>query len=221
MNLTKQGKSARMTVRRGRFGGLLFLGSRRAQPHSLDKQPSIGGLTSSVTSPQAVAPVEGFAMSKRIPLTQGKVAIVDNADFERLSQWKWHAREAPRTWYAVRSPWKQGKGTTIYMHRVIMNALPGQTTDHRNLDGLDNRHINLRLCTNSQNVANSRKRANCTSQFKGVSWHKATRKWRAQIKVNGRKKHLGGFADEHEAARVYNVAARKYFGEFARLNITM
>ena len=208
-----------MWLRRGRFGGLLFLGSCRAQPHRLGKMPSIGGLTSSVTSPQAVAPVEGFGMPKRIPLTQGKFAIVDEIDFASLSKHKWYYHKG----YAVRKIKQDGKQRTIYMHRVILKPPVGLESDHLNGNGCDNRRCNLRSCTHSQNLRNSRKPAHrrgntCSSKYKGVTWHKQAGKWQAQIGGSSDKPYLGMFDHEKEAAVEYNAEAAKLFGAFANLN---
>ncbi len=160
---------------------------------------------------------------KEISLTQGYVAIVDNEDYEELMRHKWYAHRDSRTgtWYAQRNvPQGNGKQTTSPMHRVILGAGPGEEVDHRNGDGLDNRRSNVRLCTKAQNTANRRKRRDaCSSRFKGVARHKATGKWRARIMCGGKPKYLGLFADEIEAARVYNAAALKHFREFALLNV--
>lgn len=84
---------------------------------------------------------------KEIPLTQGKVALVDDEDCERLNQFKWYALKRPNTWYAVRNVWVENKRTAISMHREIMDASRGQEIDHKNGDGLYNLKVNLRFCT--------------------------------------------------------------------------
>jgi len=155
---------------------------------------------------------------REIPLTQGKMALVDDRDFEWLSQWKWCACKGRTTYYAIRGWQQNGKMRIVQMHRAILNPHSGIEADHINGDGLDNRRTNLRTCTSSQNHANSRKRANCSSLYKGVSWYKRKRKWYSCISVKGRTRALGYFDDEQEAARVYNHAAISVFGEFARLN---
>jgi len=160
--------------------------------------------------------MEGFAMPRRIPLTQGKFAIVDAADYAWLNQWKWYYHKLG---YAVRSVWEEHKKGLLYMHRVILNAPPDMQTDHRNMEGLDNRRCNLRLCTSSQNKMNKRKRAGCSSRYKGVCWFPRDHKWKGYIEVNGRTRNLGYFDDELDAARAYDVAARQHFREFARLNL--
>ncbi len=154
-------------------------------------------------------------MSKTIPLTQGYVAIVDDADYEELMQRKWYAT---RMGGGVKAAcWRNGRH--LYMHRVIMKAKEGEYVDHANHDTLDNRRrSNLRTCTNAQNQANRRKLSGCSSQFKGVYWSKHAGKWLARITTNYRMLHLGYFDDEVLAARSYNAAAIEHFGEFALLN---
>jgi hypothetical protein len=157
---------------------------------------------------------------RTIPLTQGKVAIVDDDDFERLNQFKWHAlRNGPRIWYAVRlvRPDPDGPQRAVLMHRLIIGNHSGWT-DHINGDGLDNRRSNLRVCTRSQNLANSKLRSDNTSGFKGVCRFAVKRptskKWRA--KLAGQL--VGNFHTKEEAAQAYNRAAKETYGEFALLN---
>lgn len=149
---------------------------------------------------------------KAILLTQGKVAIVDDEDFDWLSQWKWCAANFNGYWYAVR-----GHGSLMFMHRVILNPPEGYQCDHINGDGLDNRRANLRVCDCSQNAQNQISQTG-TSRFKGVSWHKPRGLWQVHIKANDKSINLGYFTSEVEAAKTYNKAAIKYFGEFAYLN---
>lgn len=161
---------------------------------------------------------------KEIALTKGMTALVDDEDFEWLNQNKWYANDAGRHVYAARHLWDHAtkKKRRLYMHRAILDAPAHLQADHINHNGLDNRRANLRLCTMAQNQANSRKRRSHTSsRFKGVSWHKATRNWRAAIKIGRHSKTLGYFEDEVEAAHVYDVRAREAFGEFAKLNFEL
>jgi len=153
---------------------------------------------------------------KEIPLTQGQVALVDNEDFETLNQFKWCAQWAPdaQTFYAQR---REGK-KIIYMHRKILDAPDRVKIDHRNHLGLDNQRSNLRFATGNQNQANSRISKRNTSGFKGVSRYRKKERWKAQISKNNRSIFLGYFNHPEQAARAYDAAALKYFGEFACCN---
>ena len=105
------------------------------------------------------------------------------------------------------------------MHRVIIDAPVGFVVDHINHNGLDNRKANLRLATYAQNARNSiRSKAKCSSGYRGVYYNKLTKKWRSSIFINNKRKQIGYFSDETQAARAYDKAAKKYFGQFANLN---
>lgn len=156
---------------------------------------------------------------KEIPLTQGKVALVDDEDYQLLSQHKWCAWRCGPRYYAVRSG---GYGKPrIMMHRQILglpNGLGKQDhVDHANRRTLDNRRSNLRRCNPSQNSANASKIVGTASRFRGV-FRNNRHWWMARIKVNQIPKYLGNFKTEEEAAEEYNRAARHYFGEFAYQN---
>ena len=145
-----------------------------------------------------------------IKLTQGKVALIDAEDLERVTQHTWSAAWIHYDWRAV--AWIDGK--TITLHRFVMNAQPGQEVDHKNGDGLDCRKSELRIATHRQNNQNAyRVKPGC---FKGV--RPSGRKWRAKIKAGGKDLHLGTFTTAEEAARAYDAAAVEHFGEFACLN---
>jgi len=161
---------------------------------------------------------------REIPLTQGKVALVDAEDFDFLNQWKWCVAKVGKCGhlYAVRCSPKSENGkkkTTVRMHRVIMNAAPDILVDHKKHTTLDNRKQNLRTCTRKQNNSNSSSRKGSTSKYLGVSFDKNRKKWTVRVKIDGRVKSLGRFDEEREAAVVYNEAAKKHYGEFANLNI--
>ncbi len=153
---------------------------------------------------------------KKIPLTQGKFAIVDDDMFEYLNQWKWCAEKTTYdTYIALRAIHLNNKTKKIRMHRVIIGNIKGGEVDHINHNTLDNRKCNLRLCTRSQNSQNRNKQRNCTSQYKGVCWHKRRRKWIVQIKTKKKQIEIGFYESEVEAAKAYESKAKELFGEFA------
>lgn len=150
-----------------------------------------------------------------LELSRGKNTLIDDEDYDYLNKWKWCCHSSG---YAIRTQYLSGKKhKTIWMHRILMNTSIGMHTDHINGNKLDNRRCNLRICTPSQNGAN-RKIQKASSVFKGVSWNKKIRLWKAAIKVSGKQYYLGWFKNEKEAALAYNNAARKFFGEFSYLN---
>lgn len=155
---------------------------------------------------------------KKIPLTQGKYAIVDDKDFKFLSQWNWHLRKTlnKERFYAVRmSPRVKGKQTVIKMHSLIIGTPKGMDTDHINGDGLDNRKSNLRICTRSENCLNRRRHSNNKSGYKGVFWHKQSKKWEVSIQINKKQITIGRFENIKEAIKVCKNARIKYHKEFA------
>ena len=149
---------------------------------------------------------------KQIPLTRGKVALVDDEDFIFLSQWKWHAHYSRGLWYARRFEGDK----SLMMHRVLLAATGKVFGDHRDGDGLNNQKFNLRPATRSQNMANRKLHSNNPSGFKGVRRHK--RGWQARLRHNSKEVHLGYFVDRITAARAYDKAAVELFGEFAKTN---
>lgn len=147
-----------------------------------------------------------------IPLTKGKVAIVDVEDYEWLSEHKWWTSTKSSGFYACR----QENNAKIYMHRIIIKAPQGLFVDHIDRNGLNNRRSNLRLCTISQNIRNRRSKIG-TSKYKGVYWDKKCNKWRAAIFLREHT-NLGLFDNEVDAAKAYDRKADELFGEFAYLN---
>jgi len=161
---------------------------------------------------------------KRIPLTQGKFALVDDDIFDELNQDKWYALKNKRTFYAVRNVRKaDGKQTSLKMHRVIIQTPSGMETDHIDHNGLNNQRSNLRICTTIENSHNKRAEVKedtkYSSNYVGVSWHKDNKKWRANIASNGKDIHLGYFNNELDAAIAYNNALKKYHSVVTRLNV--
>lgn len=154
---------------------------------------------------------------KKIELTQGKFALVDDADFDWLNQWKWHATHG----YAYkRIHVKLGKnkytGIYVYMHRLIMDANEKQQVDHKDGDSFNNTRANLRFSTQQENARNKRVQRNNVSGVKGVWWNKHKNRWEPSIVVNGKKMYIGRYLTIEEASDAYKRAASKYFGEFAR-----
>lgn len=144
---------------------------------------------------------------KKIPLSQGKHAIVDDQDYGLIKKYKWWYHEG----YA--RGWVNGK--SILMHRFILNLSQDQRVDHIDRNGLDNRRSNMRVCTHAQNCKN-RYYPNKTG-YKGVCKKPGHNKWQANISTPKRR-CLGVFDAPEKAALAYNKAAKEYFGKFAFLN---
>lgn len=159
---------------------------------------------------------------KELSLSQGRVALVDDADFEWLFQWTWCANAGGYTFYAARNQPIDGRLKYIRMHRQILGLTDSAIhVDHKDRDGLNNQRHNLRICSRSQNTMNSIGQRTSTSAYKGVSWHKANNKWQAQIGGEQGNIYLGYFLTEEDAARAYDAAAREMFGDFARPNFVV
>lgn len=147
---------------------------------------------------------------RTIPLTQGKVAVIDSEDYPKISKYKWYYHKNGYAYSGYRE-------TSKSMHRLILETPNGYDTDHINGNKLDNRKCNLRVATHHQNIMNRPPSPKTKSGFKGV-WGDG-KSWRAGIKLNGKTKHLGSFPTKYDAARKYNEEAVKAFGEFANLNV--
>ena len=154
---------------------------------------------------------------KKIPLHNGKFAIVDEADFQAL-------QILSQTWTGINSNGKtyaaivanvDGRTKTTYMHRLLMDEPQGLTVDHINGNSLDNRRKNLRVATKSQNMQNAGANCRNTSGYKGVHWLKAACKWQARIRHDGKRIHLGVFDTAEQAHEAYCAAAESLHGEFA------
>jgi len=157
---------------------------------------------------------------KKIPLSQGRFALVDDADYKWLSLHKWtlfprkDRRGNPLTPYAYR---KEGR-KTVLMHRVIVGAKRGQYTDHKNRNGLDNRRANLRICTQRQNNFNRGSKRGSSSQYKGVHWCNRSQRWIAKAHIGGKAYHFYQGTDERKAALAYNAGIKDLHGEFGCVN---
>jgi hypothetical protein len=171
-----------------------------------ESRATAGELAKKTPSEPVVAMAGGF---RTIPLTRGHVAIVDDADFESLSEFRW--RSSGR--YAV---CQDGRRRVIHMHRLISQPPEGLCVDHINGNGFDNRRSNLRNCTLAENVRNSRS-TGCTG-FKGVVYVRSTHKYRAYLAMAGRTYNSACFATAIGAALAYDAMARAHHGAFAGLN---
>ena len=157
-----------------------------------------------------------------IPLTQGYEAIIDAADVHLVARNNWYAEVDRRRdgtvskVYAARKVRLGGASCPVYLHRTIAQTPTGLPTDHKNGDGLDNRRVNLRVVTPSQNSQNQLTSVANTSGFKGVTWNARSAKWQAQIGFQGRKFYLGLFDQIELAALAYATASSKLHGEYGR-----
>jgi hypothetical protein len=156
-------------------------------------------------------------MTISIPLSQGFHALIDDEDYDLVSSHKWYVKPGPRPHYASYAL-TSIDGRTIYMHRLLLGFPQGLCVDHANGDGLDNRRSNLRLATASQNAANSQRQDE--GKFRGISRDRRplTRPFRAYVGHGAGRWRGKRRATPEEAARDYDVEARRRYGEFARLN---
>ncbi len=153
---------------------------------------------------------------KEIKLLDGKIALVDDEDFDYLNERQWNAYKNNNVWYAYALENYSHK--QIYMHRVIMGNPLNQLVDHRDHDGLNNQRYNLRISTRQQNSHNSRAFCTNSSGYKGVSLMKKENKWKAYVYHSNKQIYLGCFSSKEEAALAYNKTVKELFGEFACLN---
>jgi hypothetical protein len=157
---------------------------------------------------------------RRIYLGEGRFTIVEPRDFYWLNKFHWGLKGNSERSYAVRLVGdSNNKVKILSLHRAIMGSPAGLLVDHRNRNRLDNRRANLRIATHAQNQFNKGKtRRKTASRFVGVTFVKSIGRWRAQIMLDRKNIFLGNFENELEAAKAYDAAAKKYHGEFARLN---
>jgi hypothetical protein len=159
---------------------------------------------------------------RRLPLSQCKFTIVDPADYEWLSRYKWCVHKGKGPPYAVKSWHRRGyRHIMIFMHRIILQPPPGMFVDHINHNTLDNRRANIRPVTCWQNMCNRKKyKKNAHSKYIGVTWLKREKVWTARINVNKKSIFLGRFSSELDAAIARDLAAKKYHGQYASLNFS-
>lgn len=159
-----------------------------------------------------LVPKEGIAV---VPLTShtesGLQAIIDIEDAGKVQGYRWHASRSKQRYYASYRP---AQGKYIRLHNLILPPPDGTVVDHIDCDSLNNRKSNLRIASPSQNQANQRLSRVNTTGYKGISAGKDNRWWVARIK----RTYVGCYRSPEEAARAYDDAARKIYGEFARLN---
>lgn len=159
---------------------------------------------------------------KKISLTQNQFALVDDEDFDKLNQYKWYAKLGRGTnFYAYRNVRVNGKYTLIAMHQEIMGTHGNKLKkiiDHIDHDTLNNQKSNLRICDSSSNQWNYKIPSNNTSSYKGVHFHKKTKKYMARVSMRKKDYYLGLFETAIEAAKAYNAKALELHGEFAFLN---
>ena len=159
----------------------------------------------------------GVANMKKIPLTRGLFAVIDDEDFEEVSKLTWQAYKTRQYIYAYNARTKPNGGG-VYLHRLLTGVKKGEMVDHINHDTLDCRRVNLRICTNKQNQANQKPKVGGKSKYKGV--YPSCKKWIATIRdiKNSNKLRLGRFETELEAAIAYDKKAFEMYGEFAYSN---
>lgn len=157
-------------------------------------------------------------MTIQVPLTNSDdICMIDESDFALVSKYKWMSHKRGGNIYACTTNKINGKN--IQMHRMILNiSKPDCIIDHKDGYGLNNTRGNIRVCTRSQNLQNSKRRKSSKRTFRGVSFDKATNKWRAMICVSRKNKTIAYFETERQAASAYDAEALKLFGEFAKLN---
>jgi hypothetical protein len=144
-------------------------------------------------------------MMKEIFLTQGKVTLVDDGDFEKASQYRWRAHRQRNGNFYVETTLKiNGEYKTINLHNFLIKPPRGMMCDHLDGNGLNNQRDNLVIVTSRQNGQNRHDKK--TSKYPGVSFHKSTKKWESCIRINGKNKCLGLFSSEQEAFSSYKTA---------------
>jgi hypothetical protein len=156
---------------------------------------------------------------KEVPLTKGLVALVDDADYERvMADGPWQGNPRKHTVYAQRHVRRGGKETTQLLHRFLLGVSDTRVlVDHGDRNGLNCQRWNIRTATRSENAANAGKCKGFTSQYRGV-YSRSSGRFHARIKVDGQQVYLGSYRHEKNAAFAYDRAARFFFGGFASCN---
>lgn len=146
---------------------------------------------------------------------RGHRVLIDDEDFEEVSKSTWHPETGKHNGKTYFRTERKTKG--IRLHRLVMNAEKGVSVDHINGDTADNRKINLRFATTSENNRNAKKYKSNSSGYKGVSWRGGrSKRWRVRIVVDGKRQSVGNYLTKEEAFEAYCDAAKRHYGEFAR-----
>jgi hypothetical protein len=154
---------------------------------------------------------------KQLELSQNKVALVDDEDFEWLNQWKWHAiKSRGDLFYAVRSERVGDRQRRVWLHRLLLGLQSGEQCDHRNGNGLDNRRANIRKATQRENNLNRRRFKTNKSGYIGVSWNSVYRQWQAHAIIDGRWTLLGQFDAKDDAIAARRQAEARHYAGFTR-----
>ena len=158
--------------------------------------------------------IELFEDRAEIVTARGQRYVIDLEDVEKVSGRSWNRHNKGYAITNVRTA--DGRGTTLRLHRLLLDAPKDLQVDHIDGNPTNNRRANLRLCTHADNQKNRRKNINNTSGSKGVHWHKRDKRWQAKIQINRKFKHLGYFNTVEQAKAAYDAAAERLFGEFRR-----
>lgn len=168
-----------------------------------------------VMASKEIRPIRVEGNLAYVPLTRGYEAVIDAADAYLVAGVNWNAFVTKHTVYARRTSGRPAR-REVLLHRVIMGDPEGVLVDHADCNGLNNRRANLRQATPSQNAHNMRLPKDNKSGFKGVSWHRPSKRWMAEISANRRKHYLGIFRTREEAHDAYMAASAKLHGDFGR-----
>jgi hypothetical protein len=159
------------------------------------------------------------------PTHPNTFALIDDTDYDLIKQYTWTPSRNGLTLYAdtfgyIKKGCSGVKSSRTSMHKMVLGGTigDGKEIDHIDGNGLNNTRLNLRVCSHRQNLQNRKISKRNTSGYKGVSWSSAANKWKASIKIGEKNTHIGLFTCLIKAAKAYDNAAKKHFGEYARLN---